>query len=277
MLFCDWVQQWLIVYKEPFVGLSGLDTIHFCLKHILNKFGSEQIDNINGSDLQLFLLSLSDKPNMQDKCRVYLKDIFEYAYRNRIIDWNPMLGIKMKPYKYENTKPMSASDRQRFIDSLAGKSYETLYLAYLYTGARRAELITPGGFDIDYDLRCIHIHGTKTDCSDRFVPLFDKLYLKLVELPDVKAYFESYKGNWVYLCFNRHMKKIGMAGYSVRSLRCTFSLMCYELGVRDTTIQSWLGHTTSRTTNSYYLDKKSIALSKLQAVQNEIDLVNRSL
>lgn len=277
MKFVDWVHQWIKVYKEPFVGSACMDTINACLKHILSAFGERDFDSINGIEIQKFILSLSDTPNMQDKCRKYLSDIFKYAYRNRVISWDPMSAVKFRSYKFVNTKPMNAVDRQKFIDSLVGKSYELLYLTYLYTGARRAEVITPGSFIVDFDNDLIRIHGSKTEGSDRIVPLFHKLYEKILSVPDYKFYYTSYKPNWVYLCFARHMKSIGLSGYCVRSLRCTFSLMCYELGVRDTTIQSWLGHTTKDTTNTFYLDKLSIATSKLSSVQSEIDLVNRSL
>ena len=122
MSFQDWVQTWIVTYKEPFVGHYCMDSIQSCLKHILNEFGNQSIDDINGVQIQKFLLSLSDTPNMQDKCRKYLTDIFKFAYRNRIISWDPMCAIKFKPYRFDNTPVMNADDRRTFVDSLSGKS-----------------------------------------------------------------------------------------------------------------------------------------------------------
>lgn len=277
MIFKDWTYEWLEVYKKPFVAPATLEVIKYCLKHILREFAERELSSIRGIEIQRFINSLSNTPNMQDKCRKYLSDLMEYAYRNRYINFNPMLAVKFKNHKYDNTKPMNASERSKFIKSLRGKTYEALYLTYLYTGARRNELIAPGSFEVDFKRKLVYLHGTKTARSDRILPLFDKLEKVLLKLPDYKTYFTSFKPNWVQLCLSRHLKRNHMYGYSVRSLRCTFSLMCYELGIRETTIQAWLGHTTTRTTTSFYLNKSEIALSKQTAIQSEIELVNKNL
>lgn len=269
--------MWLETYKKPFVGNATLDTIEYCLKHIRKEFGERELSDIRGVEIQRFVNSLSDTPNMQDKCRKYLSDIMEYAYRNRYIDFNPMLAVKFKTYHFENTVPMNATEREKFIRSLKGKPYEVLYLTYLYTGARRNEVIAPGSFEVDFKKKLVYIHGTKTEKSDRVIPLFDKLEKALKTVPDYKAYLTSYKPNYVFLQLSRHMKKIGMDGFNVRSLRCTFSLMCYELGVRETTIQAWLGHTTPKTTKSFYLNKEAISTAKSDTILREIEIVNKSL
>lgn len=277
MLFKEWATEWLENYKRPFVGTATLEVIRYCLNHILPEFGERELPSIRGIEIQRFINSLSHIPNMQDKCRKYLSDIFEYAYRNRYIEFNPMLAVKFKNHTYDNTKPMNAKERAKFIRSLKGKPYEALYLTYLYTGARRNELIAPGSFEVDFKRKLVFIHGTKTVRSDRILPLFDKLEAVLKKLPNYKEYFTSFKPNWVQLCLSRHLKRIKMEGYSVRSLRCTFSLMCFELGIRETTIQAWLGHTTTRTTTTFYLNKQEIATSQLYAIQGEIDLINKHL
>ncbi len=109
------------------------------------------------------------------------------------------------------------------------------------------------------------------------MPLFDKLAWALLTVPDYKKYLSKYTSNYVYLQFTRHMKKIGMKGFSVRSLRCTFSLMCYELGVRETTIQAWLGHTMTKTTTTYYLNKQTISSSPNETILKEVEIVNKNL
>lgn len=277
MLFRDWCQSWLDIYKVPFVGKSALDTIKYCLKHIIPVFGERELSDIRGVDIQSFINSLSDKPNMQDKCRKYLQDIMEYAYRNRYIDFNPMLAVKFKTYYFKNTKPLNEDEREKFIKSLDGKKYRLLYLTYLYTGARLAEVITPGSFEVNFSRKLIYIHGTKTAGSDRIMPLFDKLYVELIKCPDYKSYFESYTRNYVYLRLKRHLEDCGLPHFCVRTLRCTFSLMCYELGVRETTLQSWLGHTTVKTTTTFYLDKQTLSTSLSEIMLNEVGIINKNL
>lgn len=277
MLLKDWIEQWLDCYKKPFVSPATLELIRYCIKHILIDFQGRDIEDIRGIEIQRFINGLSSKPNMQDKCRKYISEIFEYAYRNRYIDFNPCLAVKIKPYRCDTTQPMNSEQRDDFITSLNGKPYRALYLTYLYTGARRNEIITPGSFDVDFENKLVFIHGTKTEGSNRVLPLFNKLEAILLELGDYKTYLTSYKPNYVFLLLKRHLRRIGMPQFNVRSLRCTFSLMCYELGIRETTIQSWLGHTTVRTTKTYYLDKEKISMSKSDTIQYEVNLVNNSL
>lgn len=277
MLFREWVSSWLEIYKVPFVGKSTLATIKYCLKHILPFFGERELSDIRGVDIQTFINSLCDKPNMQDKCRKYLQDIFEYAYRNMYISFNPMLAVKFRSYRFSNTKPLNEEEREMFIKSLDGKKYKLLYLTYLYTGARLAEVITPGSFEVDFKRKLIFIHGTKTAGSDRVMPLFDKLYKELKKEPDYESYFTSYTRNYVYLRLKRHLEDHGLPHFCVRTLRCTFSLMCYELGIRETTLQAWLGHTTVKTTTTFYLDKKALSSSLSETMLKEVDKVNEKL
>lgn len=277
MLFSEWARSWLEIYKVPFVGKNTLETINYCLKHILPVFGERNLSDIRGVEIQSFINSLSNKPNMQDKCRKYLSDILEYAYRNRYIEFNPILAVKFKTYRFNNTKPLNAEEREMFICSLNGKSYKLLYLTYLYTGARLAEVITPGSLEFDFSKKLIHIHGTKTAGSDRIMPLFDKLYNELKKVKNYKSYYEKYTRNYVYLRLKRHLENYGLPHFCVRTLRCTFSLMCYELGVRETTVQAWLGHTTVKTTTTFYLDKQTLSTSLSETMLNEVGIVNKNL
>lgn len=277
MLFEEWVEMWLDVYKKPFVKESTYTMIKYLLNHIMPAFSGKKLSEIRGMDIQRFLNGLSETPNTCEKCRKYLHDIFEYAYRNRYIDFNPILAVKMKPHQPEKTNPMNVEERRRFIESIRRTKYELLYLTYLYTGCRLSEVIRPGGLEIDFKNKLIYIHGTKTERSERVMPLFDKLAEALKTVPDYKAYYTSWKRNYVYLYFKRHMRRLHMQGFCVRSLRCTFSQMCYELGVRETTIQAWLGHTTTKTTKRFYIDKGMISTSPTDNISEEVNVVNRSL
>lgn len=276
MQFNEWKNIWLDTYKKPFVAPATLELVGYCLNHMLD-FNKRNLADIKGYELQQFLTSLNDTGNMQDKCRKYLNEIFEYAYRNRVIEYNPMLAIKLKPYRTENTKPMTESDRHFFLNSIKGKPYELLYLTYLCTGARKSEVIAPGAFTIDKENSLIHIDGTKTYYSKRTMPLFDKLLNALDLVADYKKYYESYTSDYTYLLFKRHCNRIGLKGFCVRSLRSTFSNLCYTAGVREKTISTWLGHSGRNTTSRYYLNDNLIANYKSGQIAKEIEIVNSIL
>jgi hypothetical protein len=96
MLLNDWIKIWYDTYKVPYLRPLGLECLDYCLKHIRPALGGREMPELKGFELQGFLNGLNDKPNMQNKVRVYLNEILEYAYRNRLIDFNPMLAIKMR-------------------------------------------------------------------------------------------------------------------------------------------------------------------------------------
>ena len=72
-----------------------------------------------------------------------------------------------------------------FLQNIKGHASEPILLLLLYSGMRRNEALTLQWEDIDWQNNKIHIRGTKTEKSDRIIPIFANLK-KLLSTFDIK-------------------------------------------------------------------------------------------
>jgi integrase len=273
MTLGTWIDIWLKAYKIPFLKPNGLTCVKTCLNHILPVFENCEIENIKGFEIQQFLNTLSHNPNTQHKVKVYFNEILEYAYRNRIIGFNPMLAIKFRVPIQKHRQAMTPKEQVKFKNSLINKPYRLLYLTYLHTGARRAELITPDSFQPNFKNDTVFIDGTKTKGSSRTIPLFKALKCELQAVGNYKAYFEQYKPDHVTKLLRKHCDRINLLHVCVHGLRTTFATNAYTAGVSLKTIQAWLGHSRLEMTDTY-LDAGTITNTNNAFALAEIDKMN---
>lgn len=278
MKFKEWVEIWHNTYKTPFLKKNSLDCLKYCLKHIMPVFEDRELESIKGYEIQAFINTLNDIPNMQLKVRVYLNEIMEYAYRNQLIAFNPCLALKFRLNKKNHYKALSQSEEKLFISSLRDKPYRLLFITYLYTGCRRSEVIGKDSFRVDFTKDIIYIDGTKTKTAKRIMPLFENLKKELINI-DYKSYFENYKPDSVTKLCRKHCDKLGLNHICVHSLRTTFATRCLESGINPKTIQVWLGHSRIDTTMDIYIDNYQInnnandfALSEIEKFNNRFNL-----
>lgn len=259
MTLSEWIKIWLKTYKTD-LSYNGRETIKYCLKHIKKAFGTRKIAEIKGYEIQQFLNTLNHIPNMQHKVKTYLNDILEYACRNRIIEYNAMLAVKFKKQKGNNENAMSIDTQKVFIQSLEGKPYKLLFMTYLYTGARRNEVIMPDSISFDLKADVVRINGTKSHNAVRTVPLFKPLKIELLKELNYKSYYTQFKPDTVTKTMKRHREEYEIGKYNVRSLRTTFATRCRESGVPIEILQRWLGHADYETTANVYIDKDTLTL-----------------
>jgi len=277
MKLSDWIDIWLETYKIPFLKYNSMECLKNCLNHIQSYFYGYNLSDIKGYQIQQFLNSLKSIPNVQFKVKVYFNEILDYAVRNRELDYNPMLAIKFRIPKQTHRRAMTKLEREKFIKSLDGKRYRLLYLTYLYTGARRNELIESDAVKFDFENSLVHLNGTKTKKAVRVVPLFEPLKKELLKVKNYKKYYTSFKPDYVTKTFLKHCRKVGILGYCVHSLRTTFATMCFESKVDMKTIQNWLGHSKIETTMDVYVDSSIYFDYKNDYVISEKNKLNNFL
>lgn len=118
--------------------------------------------------------------------------------------------------------------------------------------------------DIDYAGRLLHIPGTKTKTSDRYIPLFSMLK-NLLDGNTKEHPFRIAKINYKILKLRQscglteEQQKI----VTPKNFRHTFASQAQAAGVPIKTIQRWLGHSNQKTTTKVYVHETEEQMRKL--------------
>ena len=123
--------------------------------------------------------------------------------------------------------------------------------------------------DIDYKNKTLHINGTKTNSSNRTIPLFDEAAALLSVLPhNSDGFFFNFRPDYVTHAF----KKI-CPEHKLHDLRHTFATNCPEAEIPLKVVQKWLGHSNIDTTADIYThvtqDISCAEAHKLTALYNQ--------
>ena len=157
-------------------------------------------------------------------------------------------------YKHNRTegRSLTKQERQKVISASRKIQNAEIFIFYLFSGARRDELINLKFKDITNET--IHIPGTKTNGSDRFIPNFKPLN----EIIENKHYKENdlifpFSSIRQLTYIKEEVEKQSKVKFHIKDLRTTFGTMCAENGISESVIAKWMGHTTTKTTRKYYI------------------------
>lgn len=246
----EYIDIWLNEYKKPFVKAHTLQSYKIIIeKYIKPNLGDKNLSLYTSLDLQKCLNAL---PNTRQKeaTSMILIDIFGKAYKNSLINKNIIANVQCYKHIREPGFAMSTEQEKIFKNCIKSSKLEKYYLFVLYSGCRRSEALDLTWQDIDYHHKTIHIPGTKTKLSDRYIPLFPNLE-KLLGLPNNrKGKIFNYNPDYV----SKQLLKIEIPFHvSIKDLRTTFATRCMEKGVPDKVISKWLGHSGTKITNKHYI------------------------
>lgn len=269
-------ELWYNKYKKPLYKERTLKNIRSVFKNQIQKyFENKNIKDLNSLDFNLAINKI-EQPRMKEFTTQYIKDFLKSIYKEKLIKYD--IADEIKPYHSIRKEGNSLSIQQRKI--LIEKSYliedGEMFRFYLFSGVRPAEIFLIKDTDIEKDF--IHVPGTKTEKSDRYIPRFKQLNEVLEKLKNVKGQLfkisETTRKRRIY-----ELRKLCGFHFNVKDLRTTFATMCAENGVQQNVIAKWLGHTNVTTTNKYYIkvlnDYEQEQIRNLeQKIDTQIDTQN---
>lgn len=245
MKFGTWLTEWVNTYKRPYIKSYNNIKINIRL-HIPESLKKTDLTRLTGFEVQKALNGVKTSRTRLAVYNVYHGSL-TLAYKLGLTERN-IADLLVKP-KHER-KVGSALTRQELTDFLQAieKSREkNFYMFCLLTGCRRGEALGVLWSDVDFKNKVIHIRGTKTATSDRFIPLFPECEKLLdgIERKEKKI-FHHYPNR-----LTRDFKTFCPA-HKLHDLRHTFATRCLECGINIKVVQKWLGHSRLDTTASIY-------------------------
>ncbi|MCL2796494.1 MAG: site-specific integrase [Firmicutes bacterium] len=268
-----WLDEWLKAYKAPSVKPATLYTLDVAIRvHIKPNLPDVALNLITGLQLQKFLTVIAQSRTREAVYNV-LKGSFRDAHGLKLIPDNPMTAVKIPAHVREKGSNLNRSELAAFLAAIRGHKLEPLFLFLLHSGARRGEALTLNARDIDFKNARLHLRGTKTERSDRIIPLFANLASLLAKIkPDSDGYYFRCCPRWA----TRTFKKFCPA-HKLHDLRHTFATTCLEAGMPLKVVQIWLGHAEIDTTANIYshvtAELNHAEAERLNAYQNKKDAV----
>ncbi len=138
--------------------------------------------------------------------RNFISLMFNYAIQNRMLNYNPVQGVKLPKQPYRPARALTVAEQKR-LETAARESKRLLMFAVildLYTGLRKGELLALQWKDVDFRKGCISVskqltrHYSKYDSShpsilDVAPPKTEASVRKVYIFDDLKTELYAYR------------------------------------------------------------------------------------
>ena len=176
----EWTEQALKTYKANVKNLKDMESR--INKHILSEIGSRPLKSVTPIQCQK-ILNAQAGMSFSHITKLYqeLQFIFSTAVKNRLIPFDPTDDL-VKPKGIKgHRRSLTDKETEHFLNVCDQDKGFVLFELMYYCGCRPGEAVAAIGKDIrkEGDTPMLHIRGTKTDNSDRFVPIPAVLYGKV--------------------------------------------------------------------------------------------------
>lgn len=204
----QWRQECYEVYKSGLSDKGKREAEYRYDKYIEGVIGNLPISKVTAIQCQKVLNQCAGMSFSQcDKLRQELRFIFQKALENELIRKNPANNLTMPESNRGKRRSITDSEREALYKAydkyLTEDGYNIkgglhpfiLFIVMLETGCRPSEAVGLLGKDIDHKQKLLHIRGTKTECSDRYVPIPSTLYPLIKEVKPFEPICPNAKGN----------------------------------------------------------------------------------
>lgn len=275
----EWYNQWLKTYKINKIRESTLKSIEYLAKnHFKHYIFNKNLNDIKPIEIQEYLNNLQFV-RVKENAYIYLKDMFNRAKQNNIIEHNPLISIEKPKHDKKENRALTKFEQKLFED-YCYKNKNYIYLICLWQGLRIGELRALTKEDINLNKREITIsksqndqtkdNKTKNKYSNRTIPIFNKTYeiLQNYEYENNKLIDKS--KDYIERHLKEILKELNISDITMHSLRHTFITRCQEKNIPLYIIQSWVGHAKgSNITTKIYTHKQQETENKYINIFND--------
>lgn len=256
-LLSEYYKTEYIPYKQrQNLAESSLYDIDSQFRFIMSQKFDKRLNEYTPKMIEDFLYSVPQTRKRQ-KLQGVFNNMFTRAVALGLVKTNPCTPIEKVQHKQEQGKAFSFEEQIDFFRILSQQDIKMqyqmkCYYAFLYlTGARRSEALSVREEDVDFKNKVLAIRGTKTEGSNRKVPLTPLVEKLLLSLTPKQGLYFPYDISQVNYSFRKIWVK--SKGHKLHDLRHTFGTIqiCVEK-VDIKTVSLWMGHSTTNTTVNIY-------------------------
>lgn len=244
----DFLNKWLNVYKKPYIKTWKRiqNTIRL---HIPDYIKRTRVRDLCVLDIQSALNNVSSS-----RMRLEVYDVYHgslsMAYNLELLPRDISRFLVKPKHVREVGTSLTVDELSSLLNFFTGTGLFRFYYFLVHTGVRRSEALNLKWSDIDFLKGYIHIRGTKTTCSDRYIPIFDNVReILLIQRKFIKSQNIVFPYSPGYV--TRRFSQV-CPNHKLHDLRHTFATRCLECGISMKVVQSWLGHSRLDTTAMIY-------------------------
>lgn len=266
--------------------------------HIAPFFGTKMLARITPDDVERYIAAKHDELAIKTVRNHLgtLHSVFELGQRRGWCERNPVKLADRPVLRRTETRLRFLEPAE--LEALLAAPYpadafggieQPLYLTAAMTGLRQGELLGLRWRDCDFSARKVRVVSTyvrgefgdpKSEGSGRSVPMSERVAVALAELRERSAY--SHESDLVFCHpesgrpldrsklvrrFKRALDRAGVHQITFHELRHTFGTRMAASGTPMRTLQYWMGHADSKTTQVY---------AHYQPSEQEADAVDRA-
>ena len=153
------VGQWLDIWKSEYLGGVKQTTRYsytkHCNNHIVPAFGACKLSELKPHAIQAFYNNLQESKGLSAKTIKNLHGVFHKALAQAVkagyIRANPADSCELPRIEKKDIAPLTDSEIKSFLTAIRGDQYEACFIAALFTGMRRSEVLGLTWDNVDFD------------------------------------------------------------------------------------------------------------------------------